>query len=118
MVVEGVPSDVGAKLTRAVDIPTIGIGAGADCDGQVLVCYDLLGLFRQFKPRFVKRFADVGDNVVEAVQAYVAEVRAGTFPGPEHSFAPRAHDAQPPEATGAAPLPIAIPTYGPAHEDG
>ena len=117
VVVEGVPSDVGAKLTQAVDIPTIGIGAGPDCDGQVLVCYDLLGLFREFRPRFVKHFAEMGDDVVEAAQAYIAQVRAGTFPGPEHSFAPRKRDAPVQEPTGAEPLPVSVPVYGPAHEE-
>src|SRR5690606_27786295 len=87
VVFEGVPSDVGSKLTKAVDIPTIGIGAGPDCDGQVLVGYDLLGLFREFKPRFVKQFAPLGDAVVQATRSYVDEVHAGSFPGPEHSFA-------------------------------
>lgn len=117
VVIEGVPSDVGSKLTKAVDIPTIGIGAGPDCDGQVLVGYDLLGLFREFKPRFVKQFASLGDAVVQATRSYVDEVRAGSFPGPEHSFAPRQQESPMSEATGALPLPVAAPSYGPAGED-
>lgn len=86
IVVEGVPAEVGAAVTAAVGVPTIGIGAGPDCDGQVLVYHDLLGLFQDFTPKFVKRYADLGPAVTAAVGAYCREVRAGTFPGPEHSF--------------------------------
>jgi 3-methyl-2-oxobutanoate hydroxymethyltransferase len=69
-----------------VSVPTIGIGAGPDCDGQVLVCYDLLGLFQGFVPRFVKRYAELGETIVSATRAYVNEVRAGAFPEERHSF--------------------------------
>jgi 3-methyl-2-oxobutanoate hydroxymethyltransferase len=86
VVLEMVPAELAAEVTAALHIPTIGIGAGADCDGQVLVCNDLLGFDTSFKPRFVKRFAELQDPMTEAVAAYVAEVRAGTFPGPEHAF--------------------------------
>lgn len=86
VVVEGVPAAVGAAVTAAVSIPTIGIGAGAECDGQVLVYHDLLGLFSDFTPKFVKRFADLGTQATAAMAAYCREVRDGTFPGPEHSF--------------------------------
>ena len=86
IVVEGVPTDVGAKLTAAVGVPTVGIGAGPGCDGQVLVFHDLLGLFTDFTPKFVKRYADLGGQVRSAVEAYCREVRDGTFPGPEHGF--------------------------------
>lgn len=86
VVLEMVPAELAAEVTAALHIPTIGIGAGADCDGQVLVCNDLLGLDTSFRPRFVKRFAELQDPMTEAVAAYVAEVRAGTFPGPEHAF--------------------------------
>ncbi|MBX9622812.1 MAG: 3-methyl-2-oxobutanoate hydroxymethyltransferase [Gemmataceae bacterium] len=86
IVVEGVPAEVGAAVTAAVGVPTIGIGAGPGCDGQVLVYHDLLGLFQDFAPKFVKRYADLGPQVTAAVGAYCREVRAGTFPGPEHSF--------------------------------
>lgn len=86
LVVEGVPAELGRRITERVRIPTIGIGAGPDCDGQVLVCYDLLGMVRDFSPKFVKRFAELGAEVVSATRSYVAEVRAGSFPGAEHSF--------------------------------
>jgi 3-methyl-2-oxobutanoate hydroxymethyltransferase len=86
IVIEGVPADVAARITEAVAIPTIGIGAGPECDGQVLVCYDFLGMFRGLRPKFVKRYAELGDQVVEATRAYVDEVRSGAFPAPEHSF--------------------------------
>lgn len=86
IVIEGVPADLGARVTEAVAIPTIGIGAGAECDGQVLVCYDFLGMFRGMRPKFVKRYAELGDAVVDATRAYVEEVRSGAFPAPEHSF--------------------------------
>jgi len=86
LVVESVPTDVGAKLTQAVAIPTIGIGAGPSCDGQVLVYHDLLGLFTDFQPKFVKRYADLSSQVRSAIEAYCSEVRDGTFPGPEHGF--------------------------------
>jgi len=73
-------------------VPTIGIGAGPECDGQVLVCYDLLGLFQGFVPRFVKRYAELGDTVTAAVRNYVAEVRSGQFPEERHSFADAPHE--------------------------
>jgi 3-methyl-2-oxobutanoate hydroxymethyltransferase len=84
LVVECVPADLAAKITASVGIPTIGIGAGAGCDGQVLVFHDLLGLFPDFKPRFAKTYADLGGEVVDAVRAYCQEVRDGTFPAREH----------------------------------
>jgi 3-methyl-2-oxobutanoate hydroxymethyltransferase len=86
VVVESVPADLGAKVTAAVGIPTVGIGAGPGCDGQVLVFHDMLGLFPDFRPKFVKRYADAGGLMRSAVEAYCREVRAGTFPGPEHGF--------------------------------
>jgi len=86
LVVESVPADLGAKITKAVSIPTIGIGAGASCDGQVLVFHDMLGLFPDFKPKFAKRYADLGAAVKTAVEAYCREVRDGSFPAAEHSF--------------------------------
>jgi 3-methyl-2-oxobutanoate hydroxymethyltransferase len=86
LVVECVPADLAARVTETVKIPTIGIGAGPHCDGQVLVLHDLLGLFDDLRPRFVKRYAELGDNVRQAVEAYCRDVRAGTFPGPEHGF--------------------------------
>ena len=86
VVVESVPSDVGAQLTAALPVPTVGIGAGPGCDGQVLVFHDLLGLFPDFTPKFVKRYADLGTAAKAALATYAREVRDGTFPGPEHSF--------------------------------
>lgn len=85
LVLEAMPREAAARITEAVHIPTIGIGAGPDTDGQVLVLHDILGLFDRFLPRFVKRYADLAKTGQEAAAAYCAEVRAGTFPGPEHS---------------------------------
>jgi 3-methyl-2-oxobutanoate hydroxymethyltransferase len=86
VVVEKVPMGLAGKITAALSIPTIGIGAGRDCDGQVLVIDDMLGLFTDFRPKFVKRFAELGKVAEEAIAAYAAEVRSGAFPGEEHSF--------------------------------
>jgi 3-methyl-2-oxobutanoate hydroxymethyltransferase len=86
LVVECVPAALAAKLTAAVKIPTIGIGAGAGCDGQVLVTHDMLGLFADLQPRFVKQYADLGTAITRAVQEYCREVREGEFPAKEHEF--------------------------------
>jgi len=86
VVLELVPASVAAAVTRALRVPTIGIGAGASTDGQVLVLPDALGLNDQFNPRFLKRFASIAEDSRRGINAYVEEVRAGTFPGPEHSF--------------------------------
>ena len=86
VVVECVPAEVAQKITAALKIPTIGIGAGVGCDGQILVCHDMLGLFDDFRPRFVKQYDDLGRDIVRAVESYCREVREGKFPGPEHSF--------------------------------
>ncbi len=86
LVLEMVPAELAAEISAQLDIPTIGIGAGAGCDGQVLVCNDLLGLDARFHPRFVKRFAELQNPVIEAVRHYVDEVRQGAFPADEHSF--------------------------------
>lgn len=88
IVLEAIPPDLAAIVTAHVSIPTIGIGAGASCDGQVLVCTDLLGMMRGKIPKFAKHFAHLGDAIVEATRTYVAEVRSGVFPGPEHSYKP------------------------------
>lgn len=93
IVLEAIPADIAADITAAVSVPTIGIGAGAACDGQVLVCYDMLGMDEAFKPRFVRRFAAVGQAIQEAVAGYVQEVRAGTFPSDAESFAGEARHA-------------------------
>jgi 3-methyl-2-oxobutanoate hydroxymethyltransferase len=86
LVMEMVPGDVAAEITKTVSIPTIGIGAGADCDAQVLVWQDMAGLRTGRMPRFVKQYADVHGVLLKAAQDYAADVRAGTFPGPEHTF--------------------------------
>jgi 3-methyl-2-oxobutanoate hydroxymethyltransferase len=86
IVVESVPAPVAALATERLSIPTIGIGAGVDCDGQVLVLHDVLGLYGDFKPKFAKRYAEIGEAVLGALREYDREVRAGTFPDEEHSF--------------------------------
>ncbi|MFP5221369.1 MAG: 3-methyl-2-oxobutanoate hydroxymethyltransferase [Acidobacteriota bacterium] len=86
MVLECVPSPVAELVTGSVPIPTIGIGAGPDCDGQVLVFHDLLGLYGDFKPRFVKRYADLGHLARMALEQFAEDVRSGAFPDQEHSF--------------------------------
>jgi 3-methyl-2-oxobutanoate hydroxymethyltransferase len=86
VVVECVPADVAQKITAALKIPTIGIGAGVGCDGQILVTHDMLGLYDDFRPRFVKQYGDLAGEVVRAVRAYCQEVREGAFPAAEHSF--------------------------------
>ena len=88
IVLEAVPPDLAARITASLSIPTIGIGAGNQCDGQVLVYTDMLGLSRGHTPKFAKHFAKLGDAVVEATRAYVDEVQSGAFPGAEHSFKP------------------------------
>jgi len=86
LVVECVPAESARALTAAVKIPTIGIGAGAGCDGQILVTHDMLGLYDDLKPRFVKQYAALGKAVIEAAEAYCHEVRDGVFPAAEHEF--------------------------------
>ena len=86
VVLEKVPATLAARITGDIAIPTIGIGAGVDCDGQVLVVDDMLGMFTEFRPKFVKRYAELGATASEAIAAYAADVRARRFPGPEHAF--------------------------------
>jgi 3-methyl-2-oxobutanoate hydroxymethyltransferase len=86
VVLEKVPMGLAGRITAALSIPTIGIGAGKDCDGQVLVIDDMLGLFTEFQPKFVKRYAELGKAADAAIAAYAAEVRARSFPAAEHSF--------------------------------
>jgi 3-methyl-2-oxobutanoate hydroxymethyltransferase len=95
LVLEGVPNAVGTRVTRAVRIPTIGIGAGPGTDGQVLVLHDMLGLTSGKPPKFVKRYANLAEDIGRAARQYAQEVGAGTFPGPEHSYS----------ANGATPEP-------------
>ncbi|MCX7017364.1 MAG: 3-methyl-2-oxobutanoate hydroxymethyltransferase [Candidatus Sumerlaeota bacterium] len=86
LVVEKVPSDVAARIAETVEVPVIGIGAGPGCDGQVLVAHDMLGMFERFKPKFVKRYAQVGAEMRKAFDQYVKEVKSGEFPDAEHSY--------------------------------
>ncbi|MDY0061884.1 MAG: 3-methyl-2-oxobutanoate hydroxymethyltransferase [Myxococcota bacterium] len=86
LVLEAIPAALAGEITRSLSIPTIGIGAGVDCDGQVLVINDLLGLDPSFTPRFVKVYDQLSTRITAAVECYRDEVRQGLFPGPEHSF--------------------------------
>ena len=86
LVVEAVPDEVAAIITERVPVPTIGIGAGPFCDGQVLVGHDLLGFGNAPTPRFVRRYAELGDEIRDGFGRYAADVRAGRFPGPDESF--------------------------------
>ncbi|RII30853.1 MAG: 3-methyl-2-oxobutanoate hydroxymethyltransferase [Geobacter sp.] len=86
IVLEGIPAKLAADISAELSIPTIGIGAGPSCDGQVLVIHDILGLCEKYSPKFVKRYAELAPVISEAVKCYVAEVRAGEFPTEEHSF--------------------------------
>jgi 3-methyl-2-oxobutanoate hydroxymethyltransferase len=95
LVLEGVPSDLATRITKAVRIPTIGIGAGAGTDGQVLVFHDMLGLTTGKAPKFVKRYANLAEQIAKAAQQFAQEVGSGAFPGPEHGYS----------ANGTAPAP-------------
>lgn len=86
IVLEAIPAELAAEITSELDIPTIGIGAGKECDGQILVLNDLLGLNQEFTPKFVKRYAELGDAVQNAVQNYLDEVQSSVFPGAEHAY--------------------------------
>ena len=101
LVLELVPGPLAQRITETISIPTIGIGAGPGCDGQVLVCYDMLGMNDGFKPKFLKTFDDLGARIRRAVSEYVDEVRSGTFPGPEHTIAA---PSSPREPAAAIPL--------------
>jgi 3-methyl-2-oxobutanoate hydroxymethyltransferase len=100
LVLEAIPADIAREITDALSIPTIGIGAGVGCDGQVLVSYDMLGMDESFKPRFVRRFATLGDTIKDAVAQYVGEVRASTFPSDAESFA--VHESRAPKTEDPA----------------
>ncbi len=93
IVLEAIPPDVAELVTASVQIPTIGIGAGPHCDGQVLVCYDMLGMTVGRTPKFTRQFAQVGDVVREAVEQYVSDTRSGSFPAAEHCYKPSAMSA-------------------------
>ena len=103
LVLEGVPLELARQVSQRLSIPTIGIGAGKYCDGQVLVCYDLLGMNPDFKPKFVKRYGNLHGSITESAGAFFSEVRAGAFPDEEHSFKSKpirlvaAHEVEPKE---------------------
>ncbi len=86
LVLEKIPAQLAAKLQKELDIPTIGIGAGLSCDGQILVTHDMLGLFTRFKPRFVRRYAEVSEAITVAIHDYVSDVRERSFPGSQESY--------------------------------
>ena len=116
IVLECIPEDVAERLTARLAIPTIGIGAGLNCDGQVLVFHDLLGYSgieqqARPRPRFVKQYANIGDTIRSAVRQYASEVRAQVYPGPEHSFHA---EAQP--GANTAKDPLSTPLYGPGRK--
>lgn len=94
VVLEGVPDVVAQMVTDALDVPTIGIGAGPACDGQVLVYHDVLGIEDRMAPKFVRRYADQGGDAVEAITRYAADVRSGVFPGPEETYHLEASEAE------------------------
>ena len=86
LVLEGIPADLAAGITDSLAIPTIGIGAGPNCDGQVLVIYDLLGFDPDFQPKFLKKYLNGAQIITDCVKSFQKEVKGGEFPGPEHSF--------------------------------
>jgi 3-methyl-2-oxobutanoate hydroxymethyltransferase len=94
LVLEAMPAEAAAAVTEAVAVPTIGIGAGPHTDGQVLVLHDILGLFERFRPKFVKRYAELGREALSAMRQYCAEVREGTFPAAEHTWRLSAEEAE------------------------
>ncbi len=86
IVLEKIPAKLAKEITKSLSIPTIGIGAGVDCDGQVLVTHDMLGLYEKFKPKFVRRYAELGKEMMEATIQYIDEVKSATFPGDDESY--------------------------------
>jgi len=115
LVLEGIPSDLAARITAEIEIPTIGIGAGASCDGQVLVCYDLLGLTPNLRPKFVKRYAEFYAEGKAAAEAYCEEVKTGAFPAEEHSFGSVQRSAEQGARPGAVNALNTPSGYGPTH---
>lgn len=85
LVLEVIPRQVAEQISTGLRIPTIGIGSGLDCDGQVLVFHDILGLYKRFKPKFVKQYAELGHEAVQAIQVYHNEVKSSSFPAEEHT---------------------------------
>jgi 3-methyl-2-oxobutanoate hydroxymethyltransferase len=116
LVLEGIPPDLAARITAEIEIPTIGIGAGVSCDGQVLVCYDLLGLTPNLRPKFVKRYAEFYAEGKAAAAAYCDEVKSGAFPAEEHSFGNVQRSAESGPRSGVATAVVNTPPgYGPTH---
>lgn len=113
LVLEGIPSDLAQQITESVPIPTIGIGAGPHCDGQVLVCYDLLGLTPDLRPKFVKRYAEFFDEGVAAARRYRDEVRAGLFPTEAFSFGHVKKDEEAAPKSALSLVPDVRSGYGP-----
>ena len=89
IVVEAVPEEAGRRVTESVGVPTVGIGAGRHVDGQILVTDDVVGMFTEFTPKFVRRYAELGAGLADAARRYAEEVHSGAFPGPEHLFKPK-----------------------------
>ncbi len=116
VVIEGVPDVVGRRVTEAIDIPTIGIGAGPDTDGQVLVYHDIIGLENRFKPRFVRRYGRAYEDQVSALTAYASDVRTGAFPGPDEVYSAGDELAEALGLYGSGPAadPAADPAAAPA----
>lgn len=112
LVLEKVPAALARRVTDALHIPTIGIGAGAGCDGQVLVVNDLLGLDPAFHPRFVKRYAELGRTIIEAAAHFARDVRSGAFPLEEHSYRDRTTEARPLDVTPVGTTPGGSPSSG------
>jgi len=104
IVLEGIPREIAAWITAEVPLPTIGIGAGPDCDGQVLVFHDLLGLSAGPLPKFVRRYADLGDQIRRALDSYIAEVRSGAFPADQESYHLPASEQEKMQPNGAGRL--------------
>jgi len=86
LLVEAIPPELASAITKIVKIPVLGIGAGADIDGQVMICGDILGYFQAFTPKFVKKYANVADIIINAIKEYAADVQSSKFPGPEHTY--------------------------------
>ena len=86
IVFEKIPADLAAEVSAQLTVPTIGIGAGSDCDGQVLVLHDMLGITKDFSPRFLRRYADLGESIDGAVKQYITDVRSKDFPSAEESY--------------------------------
>jgi 3-methyl-2-oxobutanoate hydroxymethyltransferase len=107
IVLEGIPLELAQRITASVRVPTIGIGAGPHCDGQVLVIYDLLGMNEDFKPKFVKRYENFAVRIRTAVDEYVDEVKTGRFPSEEESFTMTPAAARPQKVASVSALALA-----------